>query len=267
MEYSRKDFVTHNEILADVLKSVRDERYLFETPGWYVSQMQQCLEELSFDTLFDERTEAFDMPADLNLSVPEGGFNIIEIFLFSGGDLCSIEASQNVWHKRNFFKKGTGYLARNKPGSRDPFYGSFTNINTRNESFGNKTFAFRRVGNENNYYYNIQGGKIMFSELCKGFPKIAIKYNGTGCKIGDAPIIPLFFRQAVKDWVCESALRNRVVDNPQIKASWQMYDRNLNVHETYGMYKGSYYKAKRRIANMDAHERECLKEYLAKPTW
>ncbi len=266
MDFSRKDFVTHNEILSDVLRSVRDERYLFETPGWYISQMQQCLEELSFDSLFDEKTQAFDLPENLNLPMPEGCFNIIEIFLFRGDDLCSIESSANVWHKRNFFKKGTGYLARNKPGSRDPFYGHCFNINRKSEGEG-RGGNFRRIGNENTYYYNIENGVIMFSDACKSFPKVAIKYNGTGCPIGDAPVIPLFFRQAVKDWTCEIALRNRIIDNPQIKSTWQIYDRNLNLHENFGMYKGSYYKAKRRIADMGSHERECLKEYLAKPSW
>jgi hypothetical protein len=268
MNYSRKDFITPNEILADVLKSVKDEEYLHNSPGWYISQMQQALEELSFDTLFDEKTMDFKVPEDLNLEIPKGTFNLIQIYLFNGENLCSINNSQIVWHKRNYFTKGNGYLARNKADSRDPFYGnSFFDGNNRDFDNSQIDYRYKQTGKENTFYYNIHNGIIMLSPACRSFERIAIRLNGTGCAVGDAPVIPLFFRQAVKDYLCEVTLRNRMVDDPSVTGAWKIYDRNLNKNENFGFYTGSWYKAKKRISSMNDHERESLREYLAKPTW
>lgn len=265
MNYSRKSFLTPNEILADVIKAVGDEEYRRNSKGWYISQMQQALEELSFDTLFDDKVIELPMSDDLNIEMPEFTFNISEAFVFNG-DLCEIGAKRNLWHKRNYFTQGNGYLALNTDTNRDPFYS--------NKNFGNsvtekdqRTFPHKSLGNENNFYYNVHNGVIMVSPACRSYQKIGLMINGTGCSVGDMPVIPLFFRQAVKDYLCEVALRNMMVDDNTKGSLWKVYDFNLNKNEQYGFYKGSWYNAKRRVADMDDRERESLKEYLAKPAW
>lgn len=263
MQFSRASFISPNEILADVTKAVGDEDYRFSSKGWYISQMQQALEELSFDTLFDEKVVELDINKNLNVEMPEGTFNIIEMYLFNG-DLCNISGRKNLWHKRNYFTKGGGYLARNTGNNRDPFYTSNSFYNRKHDL---RTDRITRGSNENNYYYNIHNGVIMLSEPCLSYQKLAVVLNGTGCAIGDLPIIPLFFRQAVKDYVCEVALRNRLIEEPNLSGLWKIYDKNLNKNETFGFYTGSWYLAKRRITAMNDHERESLREYLSKPTW
>ena len=96
MDFSRQSFVTVNEILADVLKIVKDSSFKVNSRGFYVSQIQQALEELSFDTYFDERSEVFEVPADLRLDMPKGAFNLKNMYLFNGTE-CDISRSQNVY--------------------------------------------------------------------------------------------------------------------------------------------------------------------------
>jgi hypothetical protein len=266
MEFSRKSFVTPDEILADVLKSVGDEDYRHNSKGWYISQMQEALEELSFDTLFNTKVLDFAVPQNLNLDLPAGTFNIKQLYVFNG-DLCNISSKRNLWPKRNYFTKGNGYLARNTASNNDPFYSSLNGRNFLNDNQLNTGSNFHNSGNENTYYYNVYNGVVMLSPACRTFQKIAMVINGTGCEIGELPIIPNFFRQAVKDWVCEISLRNRLKDEPQLINVWRTYEKNLNYHENYGFYTGSWYKAKERVRNMGSHEREAIREYLAKPAW
>ena len=52
MNFSPHSFVSVNEILADVLKITNDDGFKINTRGWYISQIRQALQELSFDTFF-----------------------------------------------------------------------------------------------------------------------------------------------------------------------------------------------------------------------
>ena len=61
MNFSPSSFITVNELLADVLKSVKDSDFKANSKGWYTSQAQQALEELSFDTYFDEKNTVLDI--------------------------------------------------------------------------------------------------------------------------------------------------------------------------------------------------------------
>ena len=54
MDLSPHNFVSVNEILADVLKIVKDSSFKLNSKGWYTSQIQQALEELSFNTFFND---------------------------------------------------------------------------------------------------------------------------------------------------------------------------------------------------------------------
>lgn len=272
MDFSRQSFVTPDQILADVIKAVGDQEYLFNSKGWYVSQIQQALQDLSFHTLFDEKIIEIKIPQDLNIPLPAGTFNPREMFIFNG-DLCNISSKRNLWFKYNYFTKGNGYLASNSGSNVDPFYASLGSRNQvdyhSSKAYANEpnSYQYRRTGNENNYFYNIIEGVIMVSPACLAFQKIAIFANGVGCEIGSAPIVPLFFRTVVKDYVCEVALRNIMVEDPQKGSIWKIYDRNLNKNRTYGEFNGSWYEAHRLIARMSGHEKKCLKEYLAKAAW
>ena len=273
MDASKHNFVTVNEILSDVLQLVGDSGMRVLSKGFYVSQIQQALEGLAFDNFFDLKRESFPFPTqDLRLEMPLGAFNLREIYLFNGAD-CDIVKSQKVWHKRNYYTEGVGYLANNKgDNNNDPFYPSIGYGNRYADSgaaISQGVIGPRGDRNsvENHYFYNIQNGIIMFSSACRGWQKVNLVFNGTGTIIGDEPIIPLFLREAVKDYVCEVALRARLMEDPKVQSIWAIYDRNLNRDEKYGIGFGSWARAEYRVKSMSKAARSDLYEYLGRPSW
>lgn len=257
-------FLKPDLLLADILKLVDDERYEWNTKGYYISQIQQCLEELSFDTFFDKRSISFEFPKEsLGLAMPEGVFNLRQINIYNG-DECNFNNSQIVWPKRNYYTKGSGYIARNTgSNNNDPFYSpsSFPRRDPRMD-------VATETALNNHYFYNVQNGIIMFSSFCSSFERVLITFNGTGCPIGDIPIVPIFFRQVVKDYVCEVSLRERIAkDTVKWKPIWQIYHQKLNKEEDYGPYKGSWYSAQQRVKDMDSAEFEAYKEFLSRGQW
>jgi hypothetical protein len=269
MDQSALNYVSVNEILHDVTKLVADPRMDFYSKGGYTSLVQQALEGLSFDTFFDIRRESFDFPVDsLSLDMPLGAFNIKEIYLYHGTE-CDITRSQKVWHKRNYYTKGAGYFANNKGNNvNDPFYDS-NSIKFSNTLDGsvNRGYYRRDVGSANDhYFYNVQNGVIMFSSPCRAFEKVHVVFNGTGCDIGDEPIIPLFLREAVKDFVCEEVLRAKMAIDPKMATLWSIYEKRLNRDQKYG-FNGSWPRAEYRVKTMSSAERSDLFEYLGRPSW
>lgn len=266
MDISRANFVTTNEILADVLMSVDDESFSAMSPGFYRSQVQQALEELSFDTFFDEQRESFPFPhKTLSLEMPKGAFNLREIYVFNGNE-CIVARSQKLWWKRNYFTKGHGYFANNKGSqNHDPFIDSTSPMR---HIAGNVVARNGGTSMQNTFFFNVQNGLIMFSPRCSSFSKVHIVYNGTGCDVGDIPVIPQFLRQAVKDYVCEVALRIRMAKDPSGKWGmlWKIYDKSLNRDGSYGP-EGSWSRAEYRVKTLSRAKREDLKEYLGRNAW
>jgi len=255
--------ISPGEILSDVLKQIDDESFKDSSKGYYMSLIQQALSELAFDTFFDERTETFPVPENLNLEMPKGSFNIRQLYLYSGTE-CNIENSQNVYWKRNYYTKGNGFLARDKGynNNNDPFYDSRT--------FGRYENPYlRRVNNGKSsiseaFYYNVQGGVIMLSASCKRFENIAIVFNGTGADIGDVPFIPQLFREAIKMWVLDSALKVKMAmavgaDFNKWQTLW-----SINNNLLRKPYTGIWEEAQVRAKSIDSKQREDLKEYLGR---
>jgi hypothetical protein len=270
MDASRQNFCTIEEILHDVTNQVDDERMEFLSKGFYVSQIQQCLEELAFETFFDKQQMDFNMPKDRILDLPAGFWNPEIVYVFYG-DSCVVGRSQKVWWKRNFNSRKTGYFGINKGfNPSDPFLDNNGLWQNRRLLEPNDLNLIRYRSNfENNYYYNIVNGQMHFSLKCATFEKIHIEFHGTGCPIGEVPFIPLFFRQTVKDYVCEVGLRIRLAKDkdPRWKNLWTIYDRNLNKYGDHGFCKGSWYNAEYRMKTMNASDRNDLKEYLSRNAW
>lgn len=275
MNTSAENYVTANEILADVLKFVDDEKYRVNSPGFYISQIQQALQELSFDTFFDERTKSFDMPENRILPMPEGAFNLRQVYLFNG-TVCDINTAQNVYWARNYFHRGGSGVKRDKGNrnERDPFYGPRSRHRDKHITDSLKASGDYDPDHPRNlvggrisdvHYFEVQNGMIMFSEKCANFEKILLVYNGTGGNIGDAPIIPMFLREAVKDFVTEVVLRIRMAKDQELgrwQALWNVTNQKLNGRRR--PEDGSWYKAEIRVKMMDSKAREDLKEYLSR---
>lgn len=246
MNFSSSNCVTVNEILADILKSVKDSDFKANSKGWYTSQIQQSLEELSFDTFFDERNEVLKIPSNLRLEMPKGAFNVRQMYAFSG-EKCNVSSRKNIWHKKNYINnpEGKGLFARN-------------NGDNTGDSFHQKGTQHRGV-----LYYSIQQGLIMLSSSCLNHENIMLVYNGVGCEVGDAPMVPNFLRQAVKDYVTVRALESIIAESePAMMNKWNLLY-GIHSNRLNKPYDGSWAKAEHRAKTMDHKERQDLKEYLS----
>lgn len=252
------NFVSSNEILSDVLMITNDEELRQGlTRGYYKSQVQQALEELAFETFFDEITDDIKLDSEfdtrLNFEMPKNAFNIRQIYLFNS-DCCSPESSVIVHWKRQFNNNpgGTNYTGKrvdNNRAQRDPIYPTDTS---------DVTFP-----SSNLYWANIQNGLIMFSSNCSGFTNLRLIYNGTAGAIGDEPIIPRFLRQAVVDYATEKALRILKTKEPRkYRNAWLDVNAQLNDPRN-----GSWIKAERRVKSLDTWQRDSIKEWIGKPNY
>ena len=259
MNISPQNFVTPDEILADALKLVNDSGFKINSKGYYISQIQQALEELSFDTFFLEENSSVDIPENLRIELPRNAFNLKQLYLFNG-DECVIKNSTVVYNKKNFInsESGDGFVARDKYKNTDDPFHTQRSMNTsdrlRDRFSGTKT---------NLKYYGIQNGTIMLSSSCKGFDKLMMVYNSTGCVIGDSPVVPAYLRQAVKDYVVVKGLESRMASDDEKFNKWSTL---YNIHSTNlnKPYTGSWDKAENRVKSLDMKERQDMKEYFSR---
>lgn len=246
------DFVSIDHILAEVISTLDDEDFRKGfSQGWYVSRIQDALQELAFDTFFDEVTLDFDMPENLRLEMPKGVFNIREIHGYNG-DCCSPATSNVIHWKRNYNNKGGGanYTARVKEIGENSFFDPFLPNEgyTRQSYYGGiKLFA------------NIQNGIVMFSSDCSSFQKIRITFNGMAGEIGDAPIIPRFFERAINAYVEWRHYKAMVSRDPRTYRALA----NDARAELYDMRDGCWKVARMRITSMDSWEKESMNEYIS----
>lgn len=266
MNISKENMISPLEILSDVLKLADDESFKDNSKGYYMSLIQQALQELAFDTFFDVRTEFFDVPENLNLAMPLGAFNLKEMYLYNGTE-CNFDTAQNIYYKRNYFTKGKGSLSRDSgnSNSRDPFFQNRRLSNSNGISHPNSRRAGAVVSSINTvYFYNIQRGMIMLSPNSRNFSKIAIVFNGTGGDIGKVPFVPQLFREAIKSWVLSPVYQIKMAmavgaDFNKWQTLWSLNDKRLNTP-----YTGLWDKAELRSKSMDSKAREDMKEYMSR---
>ncbi len=260
MDFSPQSFVSVNEILADVLRVTNDSGFKISTKGWYISQIRQALQELSFDTYFDERNEELIIPDDLRVEMPKGSFNLKQIYLFNG-DKCNVgQNTPNVYFKQNFWTGGNGFLARDKWNNNgDPFYRSRTgspNPQARNEvTLGSRSQL---------YFFGIQNGLIMLSDSCRKFEKIMVFFNGIGGELDNTPVIPQFFRQAVKDYVTSIGLEVAIASADASEFNRLSFLKSSVDQRMNKPFDGTWAKAEQRAKQTNSKVRQDYKEYLAR---
>lgn len=242
MNFSHNDLLSINNILADVLRDVDDERTRLRTKGYYKRQIKHAIEELAFDTYFDERFKDIPLPSNLRLAIPSGAFNIRNIFIFNGED-CKVEDSKIVWDKKDFLSsgKGMGYTARNKSGQTDPFILSYTS-------------------DYDIYYCNIQNGIIVFSDACAGYKSVRIQYNGIASDIDQYKIVPRMFREAVTLFVEEKVFASlKAKDIRKYRPLW------LDIYNQLysgSPFRGKWAEAKDRAKRLDTKKLRDLSVYI-----
>jgi len=261
MDFSRHDMLSPENILQDVLINMgdREGKKLFH--GWYLSQIQECLQELSFDTLFFERREDLVIDKEsLTVDLPAGTFNVKEVYAYSGS-ICEPGSMTKLWHKRNYFTKGGRVVAKNRGDkSPDPF---FINGRTYSQTQPYGDLLIRNDENpaSNLHYYNVENGSIMVSSSVRKFDMLHVRFSGISANLGDTPFIPPIFKQAVVDYVCEAASRALMTENPQMYSNlWRIYTSRLDKEG----YNGSWHRVATRVSKMSDGEKNDFREYIGR---
>jgi len=264
------NFIKVDDVLFKIAGFSGDLSYKIAPKGFYISLIADAFEELNMDTMLLEGRRDFPMPLEhLTIPLPEDCFNVRNVYIFDG-DACHIGNSRKVWHKRNYYTEGNGYIAnRTGNNTNDPYYLNDSLSGNRLEKHDKSLIRYANQNNINNIlYYNIQNGMLMLSASCRhAGAKVHIHYNSTGCEVGEAPIIPIFYKTAIEDYGTEAAIRFRMANNPAEARAWlpmqQTYERRLDKEG----YNGSWHKAVSKSQSMSAGERESLETYLNKGAW
>lgn len=247
MNSSDLSFSSLNMILSDIATKSGDREFKYESEGYYTGLIQEALQELSFDTFFLEKEKVYELSDGcLILKMPIGYFNVKEIFGYTGSD-CNPQNAKNIWWKDNYKNK----LARdNYQNNGDPFF------KNRGQS--------SPPGNL--YFCGIVNGEIHLSESCKSFSKVVVRANGLITDVGETPIIPMFFRQAVTDYCVVEALSTRIAGNTHMTKEVAYWQSIMNRHDERLTrdYDGSWWKARNRVKIMDKKSKEDLKEYFSR---
>lgn len=246
MNISLNSLVTPDEILSDVLMVTGDFDHREFPRGWYISQIQQSLEELSFDTYMNVLDHDFEFPSEtMAIALPANTFNVKGIWVYNGL-LGSPTDSQNVRWKRGAFTRGPdkSFIAENKPDQTEDLW----IIPPSNTAESELLWA------------SIQNGVIQFSSKCSTYTYVHLRYNGTLTPIGETPFVPQFFRQAVKLWTLLEYYRVMKGRNPRTyRASFK------DTHdELHASFTGKWDQALKRSRSLDTKAASDLKEYLSR---
>jgi len=245
MNASSLSYHTVNEILSDALLKAGDKKMKYMSEGYYTSQIQRALQELSFDSFFQKKEVSFDLnPECREVVMPKGCFNLLEVFAYNGE--CRPENGVLVWYKRGF----TGnVLARDQwNNDKDSFYPTRGNGGPPSDLF----------------FFGVRNGVLHFSESCKPYSKVLLRFNGLICDPGENPCVPMFFREAVIDFVAKQSLIARIGDEDtptEMISRWQFL---LNeVKASMDMpHTGTWAEAIYRAKNLDNKLRRDMAEYM-----
>jgi hypothetical protein len=251
-------------IISKVAIMVGDTEFNSLPRPFYNSLVQQAFEKLALATFFDEKRADIDLNGSLVHDLPKDCFNVINVYIYSGTS-CDITKSHKVWWKRNYYTRGNGYIANHKGNNAgDPFFDNSNSFHRYGQALEARGVG---IAHQNLLYYNFQNGNIMLSSSClSSGNKLHIHYHGTGCAVDEAPIIPIFLREAMEDYVITQALLARIAnDNGDVRkwqALYQIHDAKLSHPFT-----GSWVRAEEAVKSMNSSQRSELKDYLSKAAW
>lgn len=245
MNLSEESFISPNFIVSEIAKKSGDSSFEFDTKGEYLTIVQEALTELSFDTYFLEVHKTFELEEGCSkLTLPSGFFNVKKIYGHNSEE-CIISNSENIWFKTNY---RNGMSRNTGRGSEDPFFLNRGGVNKDPHHL---------------YYCGMANGVIHLSPSCSKFNHITVFANGLVADIGDSPVVPSFFRQAVIDYGVVNIITARIAgakENDMI-SKWQ-FTYNHHKERLDKEYDGSWAKAEYRVKNMDRKAREDYKVYF-----
>jgi len=245
MDINPNNFLTIQEVLADVLVNMNDEDQRLLTPGFYRIQVKYALDELGFDTMFYEVVEDEELSDDLIHKMPIGCYNLNDIKIYTGTP-DNVGYVTNVYWRRNAKTRGknTGVTANiNLGNATDPFI---------NAPFWTSGAA---------YWFTVQNGLIYLSDGCENHDYVRFTYNGIPSKrIDDVKMIPPETRKGIVLWTTEKCAGGLKSRDPkyrgiQVDAAAQL--------DEYG-YNGAWHEAKMRLRELDKKKLHDILEYNAK---
>lgn len=260
------DYIKAKEIIFMAAGMSGDVSFKAIPRGLYISIISDAFRELNMESKFIDGHADFVTPEKhLSIPLPDDCFNVLGVWMFNG-DTCNFEQTKKVWHKTNYFTNGNGYIANDKGyNANDPYYASHNSQHNNNKDL----IRYNNDGAVNNIlFYNIQNGVLMLSPSCRNAgARVHVHYSSTGCDVGEAPIIPRYFKTAIEDYTTETVLRFRMANEPSMAKTWfsiqQLYERRLDKE---GM-NGSWFNAIQRVKKMSTAQRSDLAVYLGKAAW
>ena len=187
---NENSYISISEVLADVLVHLQDEAMRKLTPGFYRAQVRYGIDDLGFDTVFQEGPP-LDVPIPANniVTFPSSAYRIKNVHIYTGSP-DNIGYVQNLYWKKGARTEGfeKGYTANNHPGNYSDIY--FTS-----PTWGDTDIV---------YYFSYVHGNLYLSDPCTSYDYIRIIYDGIPSGILDeAKMIPPEVRKAMVLWVVE----------------------------------------------------------------
>jgi hypothetical protein len=244
---NQNSFLSINEVLADVLVSMQDEDMRKLTPGFYRAQVRYAIDDLGFDTVFQENMIDRPIPANHIISFPEGAYRIKNIHIYTG-DPDDIGYVQNLYWKKNARTsgKGKGYTANNHPGN-------YSDIYFNSPTWGDTDIA---------YFFSYVNGNLVLSDPCSSYDYIRVIYDGIPSgNLDEVKMVPPEVRKAVVMWVVEKCAGFLKLKDPSYRTV--QLDMAAQLDE-YGM-NGAWHQAKSRLKYMGKKVIRDTLEYNARP--
>ena len=231
MDINTNNLISINEVLADVMQVLDDRSNSKLSPGYYIAQVHNAIDELGFDVDFIPQTNDYPMPLDLMVDMPSGCFNLTGIQVYTGTP-DAVGYTETVYWRKGVQTRGRGT-------------GVTANVNNHNVT---DPFFRCSVWEYQIYYFSVQNGIIRLSDTCQDFNYVRLTYSGIPSqKLDFVKMIPPEVRKSLVDWVtvrCAGSLkykdnRYRIVE----------LDAQRSLDE-YG-YNGSWHEAKERLRRLD----------------
>lgn len=263
MQFSSQDFVSGDFVVSSVARLVGDADFKKVPKGRYDSITYRALLDLGFQTFFNKKRFDEPVPQDLQLPLPANTFGVKEVYVFNG-DACNIGSAQKLYYKENYYTRGNGFFAKNRAQEEavDPYFPAdreFVRIRDTNMAARREERMSQQL-----LYYSIENGVMYISPACRVYQKLHIVAYGTNTPLGEVPLVPTMFINAVEDYVAEFITRELITYDPKIYAGMNtIYNNRL---QKFGM-NGSWHEAVKRIRTMDKGRRDDWAEYYSRWSW
>lgn len=252
------EYISVEEILESVISKVGDEddKY-FLGRGYYLAKIHEAIEFFALHTFYDMQTKDFfdfDVAKNGVFSLPPNCFNVKEIYLFNKRAEGEDPDYRVVHWKRNLSYSSSGRkMSQIGKNTIDPVLNPWWSQN-----------LIKSTRTRGTLYANITEGRIIFSDECKTYSHLRLKFYGFGAPKGDIPCIPRMFREGIVGKVVMDTFEKLQVSEVKHSYNYQVAKNNF-----YGDKRdpGHFIRTKRLVTSMDSFKKAAMHEYLSNADW